>query len=545
MWHDHKNMAVADGLAGGLIVRGPSDDALNVQYNVTRDDVLVVTDWYDQNSVMQAKGLNGVVDVEDPSKTGPGYNNFVWNARSLLLDWKGCYNDCTMNSDGTFSCDPDLECKDRYVMNINPDESLRLRIVGAGSGLYQIVCFQGVDVTLIAMDAREVEPVALADGCVDVDLGQRADVIIRGRALEELGDERSFWLVSRADDFGNPASYGVISYSNCSDGSECLPTTPAPQPIDVPKSWSTTGFINNLTSSAGADVPAYVTDARQPDKRLVFQLTAPIMQETSQARWAISNAVYLKTPGCSNVLSQARNAEWLTDANPFVVSNSTALSNVDIYDMPGLGEPGEGSDSAFVYLNLAGNTSITPLQPVAGTPIVETRLGEVIDIVLQDVPEGSLGGLMPNDTNMYSHPFHLHGTHFWVLGSGNGTYSGSNATLNFANPRSADTQVVAAGGWTYLRFQANNPGVWPMHCHIAAHEFGGMVMLFANDVLSLPAMKLREGVLPTCPEACTYSAKLYNETEVADGVNVSSSAKTAVSLTALSVAYLVLVSTPM
>lgn len=51
------------------------------------------------------------------------------------------------------------------------------------------------------------------------------------------------------------------------------------------------------------------------------------------------------------------------------------------------------------------------------------------------------------------HPFHLHGHHFWVLGSGSGPYNSSvEATLNLVNPMYRDTQTLPEGGWTVIRF---------------------------------------------------------------------------------------------
>ena len=369
------------------------------------------------------------------------------------------------------------------------------------------------------MDAREVEAMDLVDGCVSVDLGQRADVIIKGKTFDELdtafGGKRDFWLTGFGD-YGNPSSFGVLTYApDCSDATACLPDVPAPQPADRPLSWSASGFINDIKSPQASRVPEYARDGREPDKRLTLQLTSPVMQQTSQARWAISNAVYLKTPSCGNVLQQASDPAFLSEENPYVVANSSALDNVDIYDMPGLGGVGEGRGESLIYLNLAGNTSMLPEQPVAGTPIITTTAGEVVDLILQNLPDGALGGLSPGDGGMeFSHPFHLHGSHFWVLGSGNGTFSAERDgdSLNFENPRHADTQTVGSYGWTYLRFRADNPGVWPLHCHIAVHEFGGMFLLFAHDVDSIPKLKIEAGVLPTCPSECVYSAKLYNET---------------------------------
>lgn len=67
---------------------------------------------------------------------------------------------------------------------------------------------------------------------------------------------------------------------------------------------------------------------------------------------------------------------------------------------------------------------------------------------------------------MEQHPFHLHGHRFWVLGRGTGgNYNASAhaAGLNTANPSYRDTVTIAAGGWAYLRFVADNPGIWCVH----------------------------------------------------------------------------------
>ena len=75
------------------------------------------------------------------------------------------------------------------------------------------------------------------------------------------------------------------------------------------------------------------------------------------------------------------------------------------------------------------------------------------------------------------HPMHLHGHHFWVLGHGLGVFNESNASqvgsLNTANPVFRDTAMLPKGGWVVLRFLANNPGAWPLHCHILWHHYMG------------------------------------------------------------------------
>ena len=104
-----------------------------------------------------------------------------------------------------------------------------------------------------------------------------------------------------------------------------------------------------------------------------------------------------------------------------------------------------------------------------------------------------------------SHSIHMHGHSFEVLKMGfptvyvNGTFvpnqdlkcglsdcsdvSWSDPTWNnqipgLSNtPVRKDTVVVPYQGYTVIRFRANNPGVWIMHCHMNEHVVQGMAVL--------------------------------------------------------------------
>lgn len=41
-------------------------------------------------------------------------------------------------------------------------------------------------------------------------------------------------------------------------------------------------------------------------------------------------------------------------------------------------------------------------------------------------------------------------------------------------------------GWTAIRFVANNPGVWPFHCHITWHFVMGMQVIFLESTNKMP-----------------------------------------------------------
>ena len=79
-----------------------------------------------------------------------------------------------------------------------------------------------------------------------------------------------------------------------------------------------------------------------------------------------------------------------------------------------------------------------------------------------------------------SHPMHLHGHNFWVLSEGPGDWN--QTIVNPRNPQRRDVQIIqpSAGfnsdpSHLVIEFNADNPGVWPFHCHIAWHVSAGNV----------------------------------------------------------------------
>ncbi|KAG6610854.1 Multicopper oxidase [Phytophthora cinnamomi] len=98
------------------------------------------------------------------------------------------------------------------------------------------------------------------------------------------------------------------------------------------------------------------------------------------------------------------------------------------------------------------------------------------------------------------HPFHLHGHSPWVVGSGQATLaevqsnSLSPVKLSGAMFRDVytvppcptdDTNTCTGVGYVVLRLNADNPGVWMMHCHIDWHLDAGLAMIFVEGEAQL------------------------------------------------------------
>jgi FtsP/CotA-like multicopper oxidase with cupredoxin domain len=148
----------------------------------------------------------------------------------------------------------------------------------------------------------------------------------------------------------------------------------------------------------------------------------------------------------------------------WLINNQTLdMSGLMHLTRPLLGEETNNSSRAFIY---------------------QVKKNELIDLILQNTV--ALNGVC--DT----HPFHFHGHKFWVHSQGTGLYRPSTP---IDQPVLRDTSNLYASsfayfsanrstsnhrqpcGWTKLRFRANNPGIWMLHCHIGAHAVMGMNLL--------------------------------------------------------------------
>ncbi|CAO1944413.1 unnamed protein product [Urochloa humidicola] len=115
------------------------------------------------------------------------------------------------------------------------------------------------------------------------------------------------------------------------------------------------------------------------------------------------------------------------------------------------------------------------------TSVRKVNFGDVVEVVLQNEAYSSALGTE-------NHPIHLHGFNFFVLAQGLGRFDPNRVKYNLVNPQVRNTIAVAAGGYAVIRFTANNPGMWFMHCHLDAHLPLGLAMVF--EVLNGPAPNL-------------------------------------------------------
>ncbi len=83
-----------------------------------------------------------------------------------------------------------------------------------------------------------------------------------------------------------------------------------------------------------------------------------------------------------------------------------------------------------------------------------------------------------------------------VLHQGPGTWDGT--IINPANPQRRDVQLLPGGSHIVLQIQTDNPGAWPLHCHIVWHVSSGLYI----TVLERPDKIMEISIPPPIAQNC-------------------------------------------
>ncbi|KAJ2492799.1 ferroxidase fet3 [Coemansia sp. RSA 2050] len=96
------------------------------------------------------------------------------------------------------------------------------------------------------------------------------------------------------------------------------------------------------------------------------------------------------------------------------------------------------------------------------------------------------------------HPMHLHGQFFQIIERGI-VRNSSSVIKSSDTPMRRDTTLVPPGAYAILRFRADNPGVWLLHCHIDLHMELGLSMMFVSaPEIIRETIKVPEAVIEQC-----------------------------------------------
>lgn len=104
----------------------------------------------------------------------------------------------------------------------------------------------------------------------------------------------------------------------------------------------------------------------------------------------------------------------------------------------------------------------------------------------------------------FGHPMHVHGQNMYVVDEGVGAYNGVNA-VRPTNPQRRDTQSLKPNGYLVAQLKADNPGVWPFHCHIAWHVGQGLYINVMQKPDQVTQPEIPQVMAQSCDGESFYS----------------------------------------
>ncbi|KAG7296596.1 hypothetical protein JYU34_020406 [Plutella xylostella] len=440
-WHSHSGMQRADGAAGALIIRKPRSQEPHARlYDYDRSDhIMIVTDWIHELAVsMFTDHHHSSGDNKPPT---------------LLI-----------NGVGRFRVFNNETQKPFYMkaarFNVEQGYKYRFRLINAEFLNCPIeLSVDGHNITVIASDGYDLEPIT-ATSLVTY-AGERYDFV-----LDADSEIDNYWIRFRGlmdcdERFTKAKQVAVLHYEGAMEEEP-------PGDLTWEESHNEGLQLNALNKGEEEDTTVSVAEMRS------LHGYDDSLKEVADYQFYIAYDFYAKNnshyhrspyygfyqvPGKENRLytPQLNHISMKMPSSPLLI------------DRP--------SSDGFCNMSSIDETC---KEGYCQCPhILSVRLGAVVELVILD--EG-----VTFDAN---HPFHLHGHAFRVVGM----RRLSNVTTiedvkafdeagllkrNLKNAPFKDTVTVPDGGYTVLRFKADNPGYWLFHCHIEFHVEVGMALVF-------------------------------------------------------------------
>ncbi|KAJ4715669.1 L-ascorbate oxidase family protein [Melia azedarach] len=418
MYHSHYGMQREAGLYGMIKVSPRAGESEPFTYD--GEHSIVLSDWYHSSPYEQATNLTSIP------------YQWIGEPQSLLINGRGKY-DCA-NLDATVCNATNPECL-RSNFTVSPGLTYRLRIASLTSLSALSFQIEGHNMTVVEADGNYVAPFATQN--LYIYSGETYSVLITANQ----SSSRNYWIttnvVSRKP--ATPVGSAILNYIPNHSGDDPS-TIPPPGPL-----WNDTESRKAQSASIKAEKDHIQSPPSTSDKTILLLNT----QNTFQGRtvWSLNNVSH-SLPDTPYLIALKKN--W-----------------TDVFDQA---PAPESYDQGYDIYSVANNTNA-----ISSTSIYRLTFNSTVDVILQNA-----NTMTKNDSE--THPWHLHGHDFWVLGYGDDKFnlSTDGQKFNLVNPIMKNTVPLHPYGWTALRFRADNPGVWIFHCHIEPHFLLGMTVLFES-----------------------------------------------------------------
>ncbi|KAF8378725.1 hypothetical protein HHK36_030074 [Tetracentron sinense] len=355
--------------------------------------------------------------------------------------------------------------KDSFKLKVKPGKTYLLRLINAALNDELFFSIANHTFTVVEADAVYVKP--FHTDTLVITPGQTTNILLKAKPHFP---NATFLMAARPyvtglGTFDNSSTAGILEYEPPSVSTISIKKLPLFKPTLPPLNDTSlaTNFTKRFRSLANAQFPANVPQT--VNKRFFF--TVGLGSNPCPQNQTCQGPNGTKFAASVNNISFALPTTALLQAHFFGQSNGVYTT-----DFP---------NNPLVPFNYTGtppnNTMVSN-----GTKVVQLSFNTSVELVMQDT--SILGA--------ESHPLHLHGFNFFVVGQGFGNFDSNKdpANFNLFDPVERNTVGVPSGGWVAIRFLADNPGVWFMHCHLEVHTSWGLKMAWVVKDGKLPNQKL-------------------------------------------------------
>ncbi|XP_043254604.1 laccase-3-like [Colletes gigas] len=441
-YHSHMSTFMLDGQYGPLIVRDTPSQERHLNLYDEDKHLVFLSDWMHELSLERVPGWYR----HDIGQT----------AQNILINGRGNWVDPVTKKSTNASIS---------VYEVEKGKRYRFRIINS----FSTVCLAEYRIenhkcTVIAQDGANVKPITV--DTVITSAGERVDCV-----LNAYQKQRSYWIQVRGLGECQDKKVQQLAILKYKGARETPPTPPptydnAPQgivynPLDGTKcnspDVSKAVCINQFESLDSEDDMLRV----EPDERHILDFWFYNYTQYGDRQLFSKNSY----PGFFNVNDKSQLISMFNDIT-FETPSSPLVS-----------------DSRSYQTMCKPNQLSTCTQPCACAQVIHVQKGRLVELLIYDrIP---LEGL--------HHPFHIHGYEFKVFAIGqfadarNISRTDINNILNehrqrlqrgvYINPPGKDTVKIPMGGYTIVRFKADNPGWWLLHCHFTWHHLTGMELV--------------------------------------------------------------------
>jgi len=445
-WHAHSSWLRAT-VYGALIIH-PKEGSSYPFPKPKRETPLLLGEWWDANPMDV---------IREATRTGGSPN--VSDAYTINGQPGDLFN-CSSN--------------DTVIVPIDSGETNLLRVINAALNQQLFFTVANHKFTVVGADASYLKP--FTTSVIMLGPGQTTDVIITAdQPPARYYIAASPYASAQGAPFDNTTTTAILEYK----------TAPCPakgggpiKPVNVTlpafnDTATATKFTTSLRSPSKAEVPTEIDESLFVTVGLGLIPCPPgVRSKNCQA------------PNNTRFAASMNNVSFVLPSNfSLLQAHKQGIPGVFTTDFPA---------NPPVKFDYTGNVSRALWNPVKATKVYKVKYGSKVEVVLQG-------------TSIFvaeNHPIHLHGYDFYIVAEGFGNFDRKRDTakFNLVDPPMRNTASLPVGGWAVIRFVADNPGVWILHCHLDVHIGWGLAMVFIveNGVGELQALNPPPADLPVC-----------------------------------------------